>query len=83
TFIVSGPPRIIVPYSALTALGDGPAVWVMDPDTQAVSLSPITISRYTDGHVIIESGIEPGERIVTVGTQLLYPGRIVHLKEDD
>ena len=83
TFIVSGPPRVIVPYSALTALGDRPAVWVMDPNTHAVSLSPISISRYTDGHVIIESGIEPGVRIVTVGTQLLYPGRIVRLKKDD
>ncbi len=83
TFVASGPPRIIVPYSALTALGDGPAVWVMDPDTQAVSLSPITISRYTDDHVIIERGIDPGVRIVTMGTQLLYPGRVVRLKGDD
>lgn len=83
TFIVAGPPRIIIPYSALTALGETPAVWVVDPQTHSVSLSPIAISRFSDGHVIVESGIQPGERIVTVGTQLLYPGRIVRLKGGD
>jgi len=82
-FTVTGPPRFIVPYGSLTAVGDSPAVWLIDPDTHAVSLSPITISRHVDGHVIIESGIEPGQQIVTTGTQLLYPGRIVRLKEDD
>jgi len=82
-FTVTGPPRFIVPYGSLTAVGGRPAVWVIDPDTHAVSLSPITISRHVDGYVIIESGIEPGQHIVTTGTQLLYPGRIVRLKEDD
>ena len=82
-FTVTGPSRFIVPYGSLTAVGDRPAVWVIDPDTHGVSLSPITISRHVDGHVIIESGIEPGQQVVTTGTQLLYPGRIVRLKEDN
>ena len=82
TFLVSGPPRIILPYSALTALGDGPAVWVIDPETLTVSLSPIVIARYTDSRFIIETGVEPGQRIATSATQLLYPGRIVRLKGD-
>ena len=81
-FVVTGPPRIAVPYSVLTALGDSPAVWMIDPQTSAVSLLPIEVARYTDSHVIVESGISPGQRIVTSGTQLLYPGRIVRLIED-
>jgi len=81
--VVDGPPRIVMPYSVLTALGEDPAVWVIDPESLAVSLSPITIARYTDGHVIVEDGLKPGEQIVTTGSQLLYPGRIVRLKEDD
>ncbi|MBV1927810.1 MAG: efflux RND transporter periplasmic adaptor subunit, partial [Rhodobacteraceae bacterium] len=78
-FQVVGPPRIILPYSVLTAVGQTPAVWVIDPETHVVNLSPINIARYTDGHVIIDGGINPGERVVTTGTQLLYPGRIVRL----
>ena len=80
--VVDGPPRIVLPYSVLTAVGNNPAVWVIDPETQSVNLSPITIARYTDGHVIVEGGIKPGELIVTTGTQLLYPGRILRLAED-
>jgi len=82
-FIATGPPRIAVPYSVLTAVGDSPAVWVIDPETSMVSLAPIKVARYTDRHVIVESGIVPGQRVVTSGTQLLYPGRIVRLKEDE
>lgn len=82
TFLVSGPRRIILPYSALTAVGDGPAVWVIDPDTLAVTLTPIIIARYTDSRFIIETGVEPGQRVATSATQLLYPGRIVRLKGD-
>jgi len=81
--VVVGPPRITMPYSVLTAKGDIPAVWVIDPQTHAVKLLPIAIAHYTDSHVVVESGINPGDRIVTTGTQLLYPGRIVHLKEDE
>jgi len=79
--VVHGPPRIVVPYSALTAVSDDPAVWVIDPQTQAVQLLPITIDRYSDSHVIVASGIKPGDLIVTTGTQLLYPGRIIRRKE--
>lgn len=82
TFMVSGPRRIILPYSALTAVGDGPAVWIIDPVTLAVNLSPVTIARYTDSRFIIESGVEPGQRVATSATQLLYPGRIIRLKGD-
>lgn len=82
-FLLVGPPRIVLPYGVLTAVDQSPAVWVIDPETQAVSLLPITIARYTDGHVIIEGGINPGDRVVTTGTQLLYPGRIIRLEEDE
>jgi RND family efflux transporter MFP subunit len=82
-FVVTGPRRIILPYSALTAVDQGPAVWVVDPDTMTVSLQPITIARYTDNRIVTEGGVEPGARIVTSAVQLLYPGRIVRLKEND
>lgn len=81
--VVVGPPRIVLPYSVLTAVGESPAVWVIDPDTQTVNLSPITIARYTDSHVIVDGGIKPGEQVVTTGTHLLYPGRIVRPIEDE
>ncbi|WP_456390117.1 efflux RND transporter periplasmic adaptor subunit [Profundibacter sp.] len=75
------PPRITIPYSALTAYGDASAVWVVDPETHAVALSPITISRYHDGLIVVAAGLENGELVVTTSVQLLYPGRILQLKE--
>ena len=56
---------------------DGPAVWVVDPDTMAVSLRSITVERYETGWIILSGGLEENEQVVTRGAQLLYPGRIV------
>lgn len=72
------PAQIIVPYSALSAAGNAPAIWVIDQQTNKVSLRPVSISRYSDGKMFISGGLEPGDVIATSGAQLLYPGRIVH-----
>jgi len=73
------PAQIIVPYSALSASGALPAVWLVDADTLRVTLTPITILRYSDGEIIVSEGLEAGNIVVTNGAQLLYPGRLVRL----
>ncbi len=75
---LAGVPRIVLPYTALTATQSGTAVWVVSPETMAVSLLPVTIDRYQSGRVIIRAGIDAGTWIVGKGSQLLYPGRIVN-----
>jgi len=73
------PAQIIAPYSALSVSGDSPAVWLVDSETNTVFLKPINIARYSDGKMIVSAGLSPGDRVVTTGAQLLFPGRIVRL----
>lgn len=67
---------VSVPWTALSALGDKPAVWVVDDDLIA-TLVPVRIGRFTTTDLIIKSGVEPGQMVVTDGSQMLYQGRQV------
>lgn len=69
--------RVNLPYSAISASAEGPAVWHVDPETMQVSLQPVEIDRYDTSRIILSEGIEDGSWIVTKGAQLLYPGRTV------
>ena len=73
---------IAVPWSALSATAEGPAVWVVDPADKTVSLRQIVIRRYTRDQVLIAEGLAEGEIVVSKGAQLLYPGRAVRMLED-
>lgn len=65
---------MLVPWTALTAAGGQPAVWVVGDD-DTVTIRPVVIDRFQTAEVLIESGLAAGERIVAAGSQLLYPGR--------
>lgn len=78
---LAGAPRIAIPFHALTATADGPAVWVVDPATMTVTLQPIAVERYENGKVIVASGLAEGMLVVGRGAQLLYPGREVRAAE--
>nr|WP_027534134.1 efflux RND transporter periplasmic adaptor subunit [Bradyrhizobium sp. WSM3983] len=69
--------RIVVPWSALAVAGAAPAVWVVDPERKTVSLKPIAVDSYDTGIIVIKSGVQPGDRVVTDGGKLLSPGQIV------
>ena len=70
---------IMVPWSALFEIDGRPAVWVVDPASKAVSLKPITITRYTKDHIAVSSGLESGEIVVSAGVQMLRPGQRVEI----
>jgi membrane fusion protein, multidrug efflux system len=74
--------EIALPWTALTAAGSTPAVWIVDPATKTVSLKPVTIGAYETGAVLIKAGLEPGERVVVDGGKLLSPGQPVTFDED-
>lgn len=73
---------MILPYTAISATAEGPAVWQVDPATMAVSSLPIRIERYETGRIVVASGIADGTLIVARGAQLLYPGRVVRAAEE-
>jgi len=77
-------PSIAVPVSALIDADAGPdraSVWVVDPATNAVSRREVEIRGMADHGVLIESGLEAGEWVVTAGANSLVDGQKVRLPE--
>ena len=75
------PSGMKVPAGALFEESGHPAVWVVDPQTQAVSLRDVTVRQYDPDNVVISEGLQPGEVVVTAGVQVLTPGQKVRLLE--
>jgi len=69
--------QITVPWTALMASGEKPAVWTIDPKTMTAQLKAVTIARYEADSVLIKAGLEPGERVVVDGGKLLSAGQPV------
>ena len=70
---------IEIPATAMTQSEGKPAVWVVDPAQQTVSLRPITVDRYEPASVAVSGGLQPGDIVVTAGVQALRPGQKVRL----
>jgi RND family efflux transporter MFP subunit len=75
------PAGVEVPPGALTEADGRPAVWVVDPQSQTVSLRNVDVSRYDPAGVVISQGLDAGEIVVTAGVQTLHPGQKVRLLE--
>lgn len=68
-------PGVRAPVSALTAAPDGGfVVWVYDADTGAVRPRDVVAGPVSGQTVVIHSGLEPGEQIVTAGVTALHDG---------
>ncbi len=70
---------IEIPASALTASEQRPAVWLLDPANNTVSLRNIEVLRYDLARVAVAEGLQPGDIVVTAGVQTLRPGQQVRL----
>lgn len=79
---LNAPEGIELPASALTKAEGHPAVWVVDPQAQTVSLRNVSILRYDSALIVIGQGLDAGETIVTAGVQALRPGQKVRLLGD-
>jgi multidrug efflux pump subunit AcrA (membrane-fusion protein) len=73
------PAGLEIPATALTEANERPAVWVVDPQSQTVSLRNVDVLRYNPAEVVISHGLETGEVVVTAGVQVLRPGQQVRL----
>ena len=76
---LSPPPGMEVRASALTQANGDPAVWVVDPQSQSVSLRGVDVLRYDPASIVVSHGLEPGDVVVTAGVQTLRPGQKVRL----
>ncbi len=65
-----------LPWSALFEADGRPAVWVLN-DADEVALKPVEVDSYGTGSFSVSGGLDEGQRVVTAGGQLLYPGQKV------
>ncbi|MNJ43389.1 Multidrug resistance protein MdtA precursor [compost metagenome] len=76
-------PRSELPASALIE-GDGqPRVWVVDPQQNTVATREVKLLERTPNSVVLSSGVQAGERVVTAGVNSLKPGQKVIVDEED
>ena len=72
-------PGLEIPASALTSANQQPAVWILDPANNTVSLRNIEVLRYDLARVAVAGGLQAGDIVVTAGVQTLRPGQQVRL----
>src|SRR5262249_46857404 len=80
TIIMSDPASDRVarlPLSALVNQGDGPSVYVVNPQTGSLSLQRVVVKTYESADVLIGGGVEEGASVVALGVQKLDPAQKV------
>lgn len=73
----TAPSGVEVPASSLTAADGQPAVWIVDPQSQTVSLRKVDVLRFDPSSVVVSQGLKTGDIVVTAGVQALRPGQQV------
>jgi RND family efflux transporter MFP subunit len=73
---------VILPWGALFEIDGKPAVWIVDPRTNTVSLRPIVVDAYLKDRIIVASGLNSGDVVVTAGVQYLRPQQKVALANE-
>ncbi|MCA1742492.1 MAG: efflux RND transporter periplasmic adaptor subunit [Desulfovibrionales bacterium] len=67
--------HILVPASAITSDHKGsPHVWIADPKSSQAHQRAVKLGGLHDGKMAVESGISPGEWVITAGQGHLSPG---------
>ncbi len=70
---------VLVPSQAVQAGQQGPFVFVVKSDL-TVESRPVKVGRRLARELVIEQGLQPGERVVTDGQLRLVPGARVEIK---
>ncbi|MCJ2093180.1 efflux RND transporter periplasmic adaptor subunit [Methylobacterium sp. J-072] len=66
-----------VPLGALFDIGHGSEVWKFDTETKTVAAQPVAVARLSEEGAEVVSGLNPGDRIVSLGAHLLKAGQTV------
>ena len=70
-----------LPLAALYARGDTPNVWVVEAGG-TVRLVPVKTRGVVGEHVVIESGLNAGDRVVIAGASLIRAGQRVRVLDE-
>jgi membrane fusion protein, multidrug efflux system len=77
--LTTDPRAVVVPTPAVQTGQQGQFVFVVKPD-QTVELRPVTTSRSIGSETVIDTGLKPGETVVTDGQLRLTPGARISVK---
>lgn len=72
-------PIIEIPATALTRINQQPAVWIVDPANNTVSMRNVDVLRFDQAQVAVSRGLDTGEVVVTAGVQALHPGQKIRV----
>ena len=73
---------VVVPVAALRLGSSGDYVYVLNPAERTVSLRPVQRGQATVDKIVIASGLQVGERVITEGADRLKDGARVVLPGD-
>ncbi|MBR9856250.1 MAG: efflux RND transporter periplasmic adaptor subunit [Gammaproteobacteria bacterium] len=66
---------VMIPLRAVVAGPDGDtSVWKVNPESERVERQPVTLGRVQGNSVVVQVGLNHGERIVTAGVSQLREG---------
>jgi RND family efflux transporter MFP subunit len=77
--VMQGETVIEVPAAALTRSNERPAVWIVDPKANTVSLRYVVVQRFDETTVVVSEGLNDDDVVVVAGVQALHPGQKVRL----
>lgn len=66
----------VVPSEAVQASQDGQLIYVVKPD-QTVEPRKVKVGATVEKRVVVNSGVKPGETVVTDGQLRLFPGALI------
>lgn len=75
-------PVITVPLQALLREGDATYVWLLDPQSMTVRRSQVAVAAVSGNDLVLGSGVQPGDTLVTAGVHLLKEGQKVRPIDD-
>lgn len=81
TKAASGASTLRVPLSALVQDKGATSVWVVDKG--AVQLRRVEVAGQSGNDILLSSGVQPGQTVVTAGVHLLKPGQKVRILTAD
>jgi membrane fusion protein, multidrug efflux system len=77
--LTARPDAVLVPSHAVQTGQKGSYVFVIKSDL-TVEARPVTTGLTFEEEVVVEKGLQPGERVVTDGQMRLFPGAKVDIK---
>lgn len=78
--LTTQPHALVVPNQAVQTGQEGAFVFVVKPD-RTVESRPVTLGSRVDQSIVIESGLQSGDTVVTEGQLRLAPGSKVQVRE--